>query len=79
LLFALETSGSFHHEPGTLTFSIDPRELLFVLLWILPAPICFGVGLNFHRLADYPKAAEKIDKRMAKLKDKLSGKSGPQG
>jgi hypothetical protein len=78
LLFGIETSRSLYSEFDVFVWAIDLRELLFLLLWVLVALLCFGVGLNFHRLADYPKSAEKLDKRIAKLKDKVSGKSGPQ-
>jgi hypothetical protein len=74
LLFGVGVSRSFHAESDVFVWAIDLRELVFVLLWVLVAPLCFGVGLNFHRLADYPKTAEKLDKRIAKLRDRLSRK-----
>jgi hypothetical protein len=72
LLFGIETSRPFHSESDVFVWAINPREVLFVLFWVLVALLCFGVGLNFHRLADYPKSAAKLDQKIEKLKSKLT-------
>lgn len=58
----------FVGPPGLL----DLRNLPLVFLWLSPTLVCVGVIITFQQVRDWPKAAEKIDKRIAKLKEKLS-------
>ena len=62
----------FLGPPGLLAL----RNLPLVFLWLVPTLVCVGVIITLQQVRDWPKAAEKIDKRIAKLKEKLSGKRG---
>jgi len=72
LLFSIQTLITLNPERGIFELSTDARELILVFFWFLPALGCFGVSLNFHRLVDYPKSAEKIDKKISKLREKVT-------
>jgi len=70
MILALQTA-FFIKPPDRM---VDARELAQVLLWLLPALICIGIFLGLQKVADYPKSAEEIEQKIAKLKNKLLGR-----
>jgi hypothetical protein len=68
IMFVLQTL-LFVGPPGLP----DLRNLPVVLLWLIPALVCIGVIITLRQVHDWPAAVEKIDKRIAKLEEKLSG------
>lgn len=70
MIFALQTA-FFIKPPDQM---VDARELAQVLLWLLPALICIGIFLGLQKVADYPKSAEEIEQKIAKLKNKFLGR-----
>lgn len=62
-----------------LFVTVDPRLITIkqigrFLLWLSPALVCMGFVWALQNVSDYPKSTEKLDERIAKLKDKLSAK-----
>jgi hypothetical protein len=70
MMFALQTL-IFVGPPGFINLSDVP----LVLLWLIPTLVCIAIVKALQNVADYPKSAEKIEQRVAKLRDKLSGRS----
>ena len=48
-------------------------KIVWLLAWLIPAIACIGVYWALQNVSDYPKSTKKLDERIAKLKDKLSG------
>jgi hypothetical protein len=71
MILALQTSLFMNPDPEVL----DLRGLGQLLLWFIPTLVCVAIIWTLQRVEDYPKSREKIDERIAKLRDKLFGKS----
>jgi uncharacterized membrane protein len=54
--------------------SLNGWEILQLGIWIMSCLLCIVAARSFQKIADHPKSLEKIDARIAKLKDKLSGR-----
>jgi hypothetical protein len=52
--------------------SLTGREILQLAIWLIAALLCIAATKSFQKIADHPKSLEKIDERIAKLKDRLS-------
>jgi predicted membrane channel-forming protein YqfA (hemolysin III family) len=52
--------------------SVDGREILQLLIWLIACLLCIGAAMSFQRIADYPKSLEKIDAKIAKLRERIS-------
>jgi hypothetical protein len=74
LMFAVQTGMFLHPEPYAYDIFVDYRELAQILLWLIPALVCIGIAVSLQQIADHPKSMEKNERRIAKLKEKLSGK-----
>ena len=71
MILALQTSFFMNPDPEVL----DLRGLGQLLLWFIPTLVCVAIIWTLQKVEDYPKSREKIDERIAKLRDKLFGKS----
>lgn len=70
MILALQSPFFMNRDPEFF----DLRGLGQLLLWFIPAFLCVAIVWSLQRVADYPKSLEKIDERIAKLRDRLSGK-----
>jgi hypothetical protein len=70
LILALQTPFFINRDPEVL----DLRPVAQILLWFIPTLVCIAMVWTLQRVADYPKSLEKIDERIANLRDRLSGK-----
>jgi len=52
-------------------YVIEVRQILKLILWLLPALVCAGFFWMLQNESDYPKSIEKVEKKIEKLKSRL--------